>query len=67
MVLSRVKDAGLKLKPEKCDMLKEEVTFLGHVLSSKGVRPNPDNTIKILNWPTPKNVTEVRQLLGLGS
>ena len=66
-VLQRISDAGLKLKPEKCHLLKSEVAFLGHVVSQKGIRPNPDNVAKILSWPIPTNVSEVRQILGLGS
>jgi hypothetical protein len=42
-------------------------TFLGHVVSQKGIKPNPDNIAKILSWPAPKNVSEVRQILGMGS
>jgi hypothetical protein len=66
-VLQRILDAGLKLKPEKCTILKPEVTFLGHVVSQKGIQPNPDNIAKILSWPAPTNVSEVRQTLGMGS
>ncbi|CAG2222543.1 unnamed protein product [Mytilus edulis] len=43
------------------------VTKYGHVVSDEGIRPNPDNTAKILSWPVAKTVTEVRQLLGMGS
>ena len=57
----------MKLKPEKCTILKPEVTFLGHVVSQKGIKPNPDNIAKILSWPAPKYVSEVRQILGMGS
>ena len=67
LVLSRISKAGLKLKPEKCQLLKREVTFLGHLVSEKGIQPNPDNIAKILSWPTPKSVTEIRQFLGMGS
>ena len=67
LVLQRISEAGLKLKPEKCQLFKPEVAFLGHVVSSHGIQPNPDNVAKILNWPTPKTVTEVRQILGMGS
>ncbi|CAC5401722.1 unnamed protein product [Mytilus coruscus] len=49
------------------DILKSEVTFVGHVISDKGIRPNPDNTVKILSWSVPKTVTEVRPLLDMGS
>lgn len=35
-VLERLKQAGLKLKPGKCELLQKEVTFLGHVVSGEG-------------------------------
>ena len=35
MVLQRISEANLKLKPEKCDLLKSEVAFLGHFVSDK--------------------------------
>ena len=66
-VLSRIQDAGLKIKPEKCHLFCPEATFLGHVVSKNGISPNEDNVKKILQWPTPSNVTEVQQILGLGS
>lgn len=66
-VLSRLGEAGLKLKPSKCHFLQKEVAFLGHVVSKEGVLPNPDNVAKLVGWPRPKTVTNVRALLGLGS
>lgn len=47
-VLDRKKTAGLKLKPEKCELLQKEVCFLGHVINEKGILPNPDNVTKVL-------------------
>ena len=67
LVLQRMAETGLKLKPEKCQLLKPEVTFLGHLVSYKGIQPNPDNIAKLLAMPPPTTVTEVRQLLGIGS
>jgi hypothetical protein len=52
-VLSRIKDAGLKLCPDKCNVLQTEVTFLGHVVSAKGIKPDPNNVAKVINWPVP--------------
>ena len=66
-VLQRIQNAGLKLKPDKCHLLQHEVEFLGHIVSKEGVKPCPRNIMKILEWPTPTNVTEVRQILGMGS
>ena len=66
-ILSRVKLAKMKLKPEKCELCQAEVTFLGHVVSKEGILPNPSLVDKIKQWPPTKNVTEVRQFLGLSS
>ena len=66
-VLSRLTEAKLKLSPSKCYLFQQEVTFLGHVLSEQGIMPNPDNVSKIVHWPTPSNVSEVRTILGMGS
>lgn len=66
-VLDRVERAGLKLKPKKCILLQKEVIFLGHVVSQNGVRPDPTNISKILQWPTPQNPKQVRQFVATGS
>ena len=39
-VFQRIKSAGLKLKPEKCNILQKEVIFLGNVVTDKGVKPS---------------------------
>lgn len=40
-VLNRLRDAGFKLKREKCEFLKPEMEFLGHVVNAQGIRPSP--------------------------
>ncbi|MCG8046377.1 MAG: RNase H-like domain-containing protein, partial [Candidatus Thiodiazotropha endolucinida] len=66
-IFERLKQAGLKLKPEKCHMLQKEVTFLGHVVTSEGVKPNPINIAKIMDWPKPKTAKQIKQFVALGS
>ena len=66
-VLDRIRAAGLKLKPDKCMMLQEEVTFLGHVVSGEGVKLSPTNIEKIINWPNPRTARQVKQLVAMGS
>ena len=66
-ILERLRQANFKLKPTKCELMKREVSFLGHIVSNQGVRPNVDNVLKVQQWPEPENVTEIRQFLGLAS
>ena len=66
-VLKRIKEAGLKLKPQKCHLYQKQVTFLGHIVSEKGLSPNPENVVKIVKCPVPTTVSEVRTILGMGS
>ncbi|KAI8506729.1 hypothetical protein Bbelb_151700 [Branchiostoma belcheri] len=66
-VFTRLRQAGLKLHPAKCRFAQKEVTFLGHVVSRRGVAPDPDNIAKVQGWPTPSNQTDIRSFLGLAS
>ena len=66
-VLTRIKEAGLKLKPDKCNLLQEEVVFLGHIVSSKGVRPESSNIAKIVEWPRPTTPKQVKQFVATES
>ena len=66
-VFTRFRAALLRLKPKKCKLLKDKVSFLGHVVSTSGIEPDPEKTEKIKNFPTPTDVTGVRCFLGLAS
>ena len=66
-VFQRFRDAGLKLKPSKCSLFRKEVTYLGYVITSNGVRPDPNNIDKVKSWPQPRTPTQVRSFLGLAS
>ena len=66
-VLTRLRQANLKLKPDKCHILQDEVLFLGHTVSKHGVQPSPINVEKILAWAVPTSTKEVRQFLGMAT
>ena len=66
-VLQRFREAGLKLKPSKCQFFHKEVTYLGYVINANGVLPDPNNINKVASWPRPRNPTNVRSFLGLAS
>jgi hypothetical protein len=44
-----------------------ELLYLGHILSAQGVQVHQEKIRAILDWPTPRNVTELRSLFGLCS
>lgn len=64
-VLSRFRKFGLKLKPTKCSLFREEVLFLGHVVGKDGVRANPSLVQDVEKWPVPQNLKELQAFLGL--
>ena len=66
-VFTRLREAGLKLKPKKCSLCSPQVEFLGHVVSAKGVSTDPKKIEKVADWPTPTNRREVQQFLGLAN
>jgi hypothetical protein len=66
-VFRRLRQAGLKLKPAKCEWAKPEVKFLGHIVGKDGVKPDPFNTDKVKHFPRPTTVKHIQQFLGLAS
>jgi len=60
IVLKALEEAGMILNIKKCSFFTPEVRFLGHIISENGSRPDPRNIEKVINWPTPKNITDVR-------
>ncbi|CAH2089856.1 unnamed protein product [Euphydryas editha] len=65
LVLERFRQHNLKLQPDKCEFLRREVTYLGHVITDKGVSPNPEKVRAIESLPAPKNPKDVKSFLGL--
>ena len=66
-VIQRLCDAGLKLKPSKCRFIREEVEYLGHVITPQGLKTNPRIVSAITEFPRPRNLGELRRFLGLSS
>ena len=52
-VFTRLREAGLKLKPKKCFLCSPQVEFLRYVVSAKGVSTDPKKIEKVADWPTP--------------
>jgi hypothetical protein len=65
IVLTRLREHQLYAKFSKCTFWLEEIQFLGHVLSAKGIAVDPSKVNDILEWKSPTKVHQVRSFLGL--
>ena len=64
-ILSRLRQAGLKLSPKKCKFASKKLHYLGHILSKNGIEPDPGKIEKVLTSVPPKDQKGVKSLLGL--
>lgn len=64
-LMKRLRDANLQLQPDKCLFLRKEVSYLGHVISEDGVKPDLNKLVSIEKFPTSRNVKNIKQFLGL--
>lgn len=65
--LRRLNDKGLKLNKPKCMFLTKTLNFFGQVFSDSGMCPDPKRVSDLREAPIPKNVHEVRSLLGMAN
>lgn len=63
-VLTRLRDYGLKLSPEKCHFFRTSVKYLGHVVDAQGVHTDPEKVSALKTWPCPSNRKELKCFLG---
>ena len=63
-VFTRLLEAGVTLLGKKCRIGMTSVTYLGHVFSAQGMKPDPNKVRAVQEWPS---ITNVRQFLGLAS
>ena len=67
VVLDRLQREGLKLKLTKCAFFRREVSYLGHVISDRGVATDPAKIEVVAGWPRPSQVADLRSFLGFAS
>ena len=65
VVLARLREAGLKVRPAKCRFLVSSVEYLGHIIDRNGIRPTPAKVRAIQSVPEPQNVRQLKAFLGL--
>jgi hypothetical protein len=65
MVLDKLREHKLYAKFSKCEFWLKEVAFLGHIVSGKGVAVDSSKVEAVMEWKSPKSVSEIRSFLGL--
>ena len=67
IVLSKLRQHGLKIEPKKCQFFRTRVSYLGHIVTADGVTTDPAKTEAVVNWPKPATLKELRSFLGFCS
>ena len=64
-VLTKLEEAGIRLKRSKCFFMLPSLEYLGHKISSKGLQPTGEKVKAIHEAPAPKDVSQLKSFLGL--
>ncbi|KAK8916854.1 hypothetical protein KSP39_PZI022196 [Platanthera zijinensis] len=66
-VLQILREHRLIINLKKCTFLTSSLTFLGYIVSSEGIKVDPEKIHAIESWPTPRTFTKARGFHGLAS
>ena len=66
-ILRRLEENDLYVKPEKYVWKARKIGFLGVVIGSNGIEMEKEKVDRVLSWPEPKNVRDIRKFLGLAN
>ena len=64
-VSQRSREKGIRFNPEKCVIGSQEVKYFGHILTSEGLKADPDKVRAIVDMKAPENKAELETLLGM--
>jgi hypothetical protein len=65
LVLQVLREHQIYAKFSKCDFFQKQVHYLGHVISNEGIALDPNNIRSIMEWPTPKDLSDIKSFMGL--
>lgn len=66
-ILYRLRNVNLKLNPDKCDFLRKEILYLGHIVSAEGIKPDPQKVQVLSEYPIPKNADELKRFIAFAN
>ena len=65
VVLKRLQAANLRMKRSKCSFFKKELHYLGHLLTTEGIKPQLEKVKAISELKPPKTQKGIREFLGM--
>lgn len=63
--LEKLREHKLFVNQKKCEFGQRKLSYLGHDISADGVSAEETKIQAMIDWPTPKNIKELRRFLGL--
>ena len=66
-VFGGMKQAGLKCKSSKCEILRDSIKYLGRLVDKHGIRSDPEAVEAVLTWKTSKTDTQLMSFLGFAN
>ena len=66
-ILRRLEENDLYIKPEKCVWKVRKIEFLEVVTGPDGIEIKKEKIDRVLSWPEPKNVKDIRKFLDLAN
>ncbi len=66
-VFQRLAEHGLTLKPKKCFFVQQEITYLGHIVTPSGLKPDPSKVQAVRDYPVPTDLGSLRRFIGMSS
>ena len=61
--LQLLREHRLYANLNKCNFYRDRIQYLGHIILEEGISMDPDKIETIMNWPTPRNVIDVRYFM----
>lgn len=66
-VFTRLRKVNLKINPLKCEFLKRQILYLGHVISAEGILPDPEKIRVVERYPTPTCADDVKRFVAFAN
>ena len=66
-IFERLREVNLKLNPAKCNFLKKELVYLGHMISAEDIKPDPAKIEAAKNWPIPATTDAVKRFVAFSN